>query len=94
MRSRINQIAALFLIYLLMASPLSLAQEEQPQPDEISTTDEEFQYENAFNNNPTPENFDKLPNPAAADLEKVPNPTLGNFKRLSSTEQGKYLSKE
>ncbi len=94
MRSRINQIAALFLIYLLMASPLSLAQEEQPQPDEISTTDEEFQYENAFNNNPTPENFDKLPNPAAADLEKVPNPTLGNFKRLSSTEQGKYLSNE
>ncbi|MDP3698469.1 MAG: hypothetical protein Q8R47_02685 [Nanoarchaeota archaeon] len=77
-----------------MVSPLSLGQEELPQPDKFSTTDKEFQDENAFNNNPTPENFNNLPDPTAADLAKVPNPTVENFNRLPPNEQGIYLVNE
>src|SRR3989344_698681 len=94
MKSKVNQIAALFFIYLLIISPLSLAQDEELNSDEFSPQDQELQYENAFNSNPTPENFNNLPNPTAADLAKVPNPTLENFDKLSSQQQGLYLEDE
>lgn len=87
MKNKINQPAALFLIYLLIVSPFSLAVEHLPQ-------DEELQDQSAFEKNPTPENFNNLPNPTAVDLERVQNPTLENFNHLSSNEQGKYLSNE
>ena len=32
--------------------------------------------EDDFNANPTPENFDKLPNPTASDLAKLAEPAL------------------
>ena len=94
MKNKAGQIAALFFIYLLMVSPLSLAQEEDSSPEKFTTPDKEFEYENAFNDNPTPENFNNLPNPTAADLAKVPNPTLENFNHLPSDQQGAYLGNE
>src|SRR3989344_5287659 len=93
MKNKINQLAALFFIYLMFISPFSLAVDEFPS-DQSSPQDQEFQYENAFNSNPTPENFNNLANeriPTAADLAKVPNPTLENFNHLPPQQQGIYL---
>ncbi|MDO8511050.1 MAG: hypothetical protein Q7S55_02690 [Nanoarchaeota archaeon] len=90
MKNKINQLAALFFIYLMFISPFSLAVDEFPS-DQSSPQDQEVQYENAFNNDPTPENFNNLPNPTAADLAKVPNPTLENFNHLPPQQQGIYL---
>src|SRR3989344_4162385 len=90
---KINQAAALFFIYLLLISPFSLAVDEFPS-DQPLAEEQEIQNQNTFNSNPTPENFNNLPNPTAADLAKVPNPTLENFDKLSSQQQGLYLEDE
>lgn len=47
--------------------------------------------EEEFEQNPTPENFDQLPDPSASDLIKVINPTLSNFQKLDQGEQQQYL---
>lgn len=73
---------ALVVVYLIIISPITLAQEGEQSP------------EDAFSSDPSPENFNKLPNPTAADLEKVPNPTEDNFIRLNFVEQGRFMSKE
>ena len=95
MKKRINQIAALFLIYLLLVSPLTSAQDELPQ-EQFPAQGQEFDYENAFNNNPPPENFNNLPpsKQTAENLAKVQNPTLENFNNLPPAEQGIYLGDE
>src|SRR3989344_2199842 len=99
MKNKINRFNALFFICLLLISPFSVAQ-QGVSPDQSSPQDQEFmqdqesQYKNEFNNNPTPENFNNLPNPTAADLARASNPTLENFNHLSSNEQGAYLAGE
>src|SRR3989344_2980864 len=47
--------------------------------------------EDDFNANPTPENFDKLPNPTASDLAKLAEPALEQFKKLPINERRIYL---
>ena len=93
MRLKLNQTVALFFIYLLIVSPFSLAVDEL-SPDQPLTEEQEIQNQNTFNSNPTPENFNNLPNPTAADLAKVSNPTLENFNKLSPQQQGIYLGEE
>ena len=101
MKKRINQIAALFFMYLLIVSPFSIAQDESPQQD-LPQQDPELEQqqtpEQSFNDDPTPENFDKLPNPTAANLEELVKkgytPTIDNFNKLSGDQQGVFLSKE
>lgn len=84
-KNAFKQIIALFFVYLLLLSPLTVAQQEESEPQDP---------QQIFLQNPTPENFDQLPNPTAADLEKVQNPTMENFNKLPSSQQGLYLSKE
>ena len=81
-----NQIVAIFFIYLMILTPVSFGQDETiPDTNPLDTQQTGQQavqpenIQNTFENNPTPENFNKLPNPTAADLAKVPNPTLENL---------------
>ena len=96
--AKIKRFLASFFIYLMVFSPFSIGQGESGAAvNQETNLPTEFPAENiqdVFENNPTPENFNKLPNPTAADLELVQNPTPENFNHLDSSEQGTYLSNE
>lgn len=73
---------AVITVMLLILAPSVVSTSHDP---------EEKTPKEAFQDNPTPENFNKLPSPTAADLTRVSNPTLQNFERLPETEQRTYL---
>jgi len=94
MKKNMNKWSALFLVYLIIFTPFSIAQDELPQQDQPPLEQQQQTAEQTFENNPTPENFNNLPNPTAADLARVQNPTLENFNHLPTAEQGTYLGDE
>lgn len=67
------KILKLFLYLILIFFTISLA----------FSQDSEDLYE-SFNNAPTSENFQKLPNPTSEDFQKLPNPTSADFQKLPS----------
>ena len=89
------KVSLTFLLVILL-SPFLVAEDVPINQDAFQSEAEEQKIspEEIFKQNPTPENFDQLPNPTAADLEKVFSPTLDNFRRLNPQEKGKYLETE
>ena len=96
MKSRSTKTIVLLSFLLVFFSLLSLAQEETAGTGQIGgqPVPQAGDLQDLFENNPTPENFNKLPDPTAADLAKVPDPTLENFNHLNPLEQGNYLGQE
>ena len=97
MKGRSIKTIVLLSVLLVFFSLLSSAQEETvPGTGQIGgqPVPQAGDLQGIFENNPTPENFNKLPDPTAADLELVANPTQENFNHLDPSEQGNYLGQE
>jgi len=81
-------------LILIMLNAFYVTADEPPIPNEGPPILNQDQLQTDFQQYPTPENFNQLPDPTPQDLLKIQNPTIQNFQKLDSNEQADYLSQK